>query len=57
MFNTDHTLPPLQQFLSQFDEDDNGCWIWQGKPSVQGYGRFTVNRHTDYVHRIWWAEQ
>lgn len=31
----------------------DGCWLWQGKPNSEGYGRFQVENLTDYAHR--WA--
>src|SRR6266853_2921186 len=32
--------------------DDDSCWLWKGKPNHNGYGRLTVNRRDERVHRI-----
>jgi hypothetical protein len=36
-----------------FDIDD--CHIWTGALSDQGYGNFTVKRHTVRAHRVAWV--
>jgi hypothetical protein len=34
-----------------WDEDANGCWLWNRSMSPQGYGAITVNRVTIPAHR------
>lgn len=29
-----------------------GCWVWTGSRSSWGYGRISVDRRTEFVHRI-----
>lgn len=35
-----------------FDPDD--CWVWTGALSSEGYGNFTVGKHTVRAHRVGW---
>ena len=39
---------------TQYDVDDNGCWVWKGVINHEGYGR--VSWHCKYlpVHRLYW---
>lgn len=31
------------------------CWEWTGSIDANGYGRITVEKRTDYVHRVAWV--
>lgn len=43
--------PTLSERLAQYEEDENGCWIWWGKPDAGGYGRLSINHRDAYAHR------
>lgn len=34
-------------FLSHVQVDENGCWLWTGATSPQGYGRFNAGLRED----------
>ena len=38
---------------TQYDVDDNGCWIWKGV-IVRGYGFVGWHRKDVRVHRLYW---
>lgn len=48
------TKPAEERFRAKVKEDANGCWIWTGWITANGYGQFSV-RHgvKEYAHR--WA--
>lgn len=39
-----------ERFDEKWEEDENGCWIWQAKTDF-GYGRFKVDGKTVRAHR------
>lgn len=41
-----------ERFWSNVLIDDNGCWLWQGKPDAAGYGRVSRNNKVEYAHRV-----
>ena len=43
----------LERFVSKLSFD--GCWLWTGAVSRDGYGQFAVNRRPVLAHR--WAYQ
>jgi hypothetical protein len=45
-------LPIKDRLLSNMVVDDNGCWIWQGKPVLGGYGRINVNNKNQFAHIV-----
>jgi hypothetical protein len=50
-------LPPLPAQGPLYLEDPaTGCWIWQGAPNSEGYGRLKVGGKRVYAHR-WMYEQ
>lgn len=40
--------------LMNFEEDENGCWLWQGHRDIKGYGTICWEGHASYVkiHRL-----
>lgn len=46
---------PKQEFDSYVikGSDENSCWLWAGKTTSDGYGRYHIAKgHTDIAHRI-----
>lgn len=43
-----------ERFKQKYIIAENGCFIWQGKPSTSGYGHFGVNGISEYAHRWAW---
>ena len=41
----------LERFWSKVEKTD-GCWIWRGGRSSNGYGVFAVARRSAYAHRL-----
>ena len=39
-------------FLNRYKVDENGCWIWQGKPMPNGYGQFMYKKRKLAQHRV-----
>ena len=37
---------------NRFQIDDNGCWVWKGALSSEGYGIFNLDGKTKYAHRV-----
>lgn len=46
--------PLAPRFWSRVEKIPNGCWLWTGSPSYQGYGKISVNGEEQYVHRVSW---
>lgn len=44
------------RFAGRYVVDANGCWIWQGEITANGYGRFSVGSRNLLAHR-WAYEQ
>ena len=42
----------VDRFLSRFDEDPNGCWLWNSYLSGRGYGQMYVAGKVLSAHRI-----
>ena len=57
------TLSPVrrawsaEQRLQHFIQRDplSGCWIWQGAPDQDGYGRIKMHRVKQVAHRFAWS--
>lgn len=54
----------LKRIRSRCEDDEDGCWIWQGSTSGKvtgtnsagrGYGRISIDGHTSAVHRVMWV--
>jgi hypothetical protein len=45
-------LPIKDRLLSKIVVDDNGCWIWQDKPVLGGYGRININKKNQFAHIV-----
>lgn len=46
--------PAIERLLPRCDEDENGCWVFQGA-KTEGYGVIGVDAFrgaTDYCHRV-----
>lgn len=41
------------RFWEKVNKTDT-CWEWTAYKLFNGYGRFSINRKTDYAHRISW---
>lgn len=41
---------------ANYKENENGCWIWQGKLSPEGYGRTSLRSLSQMAHRAIWQE-
>lgn len=48
----DEQLRVLEKLLARMTEDANGCWIWDGARTGDGYGGIWLNGEVKYVHRI-----
>lgn len=48
----DLTPRAVDKFRASYEVNASGCWIWKGKPSAQGYGRFSFNGTTELAHRV-----
>lgn len=48
----DPTPTVLDRLLAGHTVDEAGCWLWQGRPGLNGYGRMSVNDQLQYVHRL-----
>lgn len=45
----------IERLLSKIDmAADGDCWIWNGAPTSEGYGRFTFDGAQFYAHRFVW---
>ncbi|RIK36052.1 MAG: HNH endonuclease [Chloroflexi bacterium] len=42
---------PIKRFWEKVDIDANGCWLWKGSISPEGYGRLSINNYPVYAHR------
>lgn len=39
---------------TQYDLNENGCWIWKGAKNKAGHGMLTWNKTCTQVHRLYW---
>lgn len=39
---------------TQYDVNENGCWVWKGCKFPLGYGYVRWNGKNEYVHRLYW---
>lgn len=46
--------PPttIERFEAKTAKQPAGCWIWQGRPAVTGYGVMSVNDVVQLAHRL-----
>lgn len=42
----------LKRFMSYVSEDMDGCWLWQGEITKDGYGRFHYDSRKQRAHRF-----
>ncbi len=42
----------LFRFINSIRISDNGCWNWNERIDVGGYGQFSVNQKREQAHRI-----
>ena len=52
-WNKGITAPILPRSFSFVLEVENGCWLWQGSKTKEGYGQFWVDGKHEPAHR--WA--
>lgn len=45
-------IPRFNKFVR---EDPNGCWIWIGGKTSDGYGKFYLNGIKRRAHRVAWV--
>lgn len=41
-----------QKFEASIEKQPNGCWIWRGRLSADGYGKINFNGRNGYAHRL-----
>jgi hypothetical protein len=41
-----------ERFDSKWEPDANGCWLWTGYLTPDGYGRFQLDRSSRVAHRV-----
>jgi len=39
---------------TQYDLNDNGCWVWKHNKHKRGYGNIQYKRKNMKVHRLYW---
>lgn len=39
---------------TQYDLNENGCWIWKGNKHNRGYGVIQYKKKPQKVHRLYW---
>jgi hypothetical protein len=44
----------LSWLQTQYDENENGCWIWRNSTWATGYGKVRWGDKTTRVHRLYW---
>ena len=42
------------RFFNKIIKNNNGCWIWQGKPTWAGYGELRAFGRVQKAHRVSW---
>ena len=53
----EYKLKPVDERLSNYEVDKNGCWIWQGYKN-EGYGKLRSTRNTMILaHRVAYAHR
>ena len=46
-------MPPLaNRITAHVGLTEEGCWLWQGAPQNQGYGRIKVGGQSRLAHRV-----
>ncbi len=45
----------VARIMDRVITDDNGCWLWQGKPASCGHGQISYKGRTWGTHRIIYA--
>lgn len=40
------------RFWAKVRVQDEGCWVWVGANNGNGYGRFRLDGHARYAHRV-----
>lgn len=44
----------IERFWDNVVKTENGCWLWQGKSEVNGYGYARFGMRQELTHRISW---
>lgn len=44
--------PTKEEMRNRSEEDESGCWLWQGHVGVNGYGERGSGGRRFYVHRL-----
>lgn len=44
----------LSWLQTQYDENENGCWIWKNSKFPDGYGKVQWGGKKKAVHRLYW---
>ena len=44
----------LSWLETQYDLNDNGCWVWRNYIQPDGYGKVLWNGKTHLPHRLYW---
>jgi hypothetical protein len=42
----------LARFLAKVTFDAQGCWVWTGAKTKNGYANFAIARQANYAHRL-----
>lgn len=57
---TENTSPGwVQRYWAKVDreERESDCWMWQGRPNSEGYGRMYVEGRLEYAHRLAYRDE
>lgn len=45
----------LRRFFEKVSQNGTSCWTWKSVLNREGYGRFWLNDHYQYAHRVSFA--
>jgi CDGSH-type Zn-finger protein len=49
-------MTKTERIINRIEKSPNGCWVWKGKITPNGYGQMKTDGKTEYVHRIMYEE-